>query len=237
MCGIAGILNTEAASDGHSLRRLSTSMAAALEHRGPDDAGSWVDESAGIALAHRRLEVVGLGAQGHQPMQSDSGRWVISYNGELYNAPAVRARLSSAGVSFRGSSDTEVLVAGLDRWGLLDTLDRVEGMFAFAAWDTGSRCLYLVRDRFGEKPLYYGWTGGRFVFASELKALHAIPTFQAVVDRDAVAQFLRLNCVPAPSCIYRGFAKLRPGSLVTIEAGARPDRLPDQEVFWSADQA
>ena len=237
MCGIAGILDPAASSGADELRSRADSMAATLEHRGPDDTATWVDESAGVALAHRRLEVVGRGAQGRQPMLSRSGRWVVSYNGELYNVPALRTRLESEGASFRGSSDTEVLVAGLERWGLADTLHRVEGMFAFAAWDARTRRLHLARDRFGEKPLYYGWAGGQFAFASELKAFHALPRFDAVVDRDVVAQFLRLSCVPAPDCIYRGLAKLRPGSLVTVEAGTRSAMLPDPVTFWSAEQA
>jgi asparagine synthase (glutamine-hydrolysing) len=212
-------------------------MAQALVARGPDDAGYWVDGPAGIALAHRRLEVVGLGSQGHQPMVSAGGRWVVSYNGELYNAADLRRRLGGTGTVFSGSSDTEVLVAALDRWGLAGTLDLVEGMFAFAAWDAEARRLHLVRDRFGEKPLYYGWSGGRFVFASELKAFHRLAGFAPVVDRQAVARFLALGCVPAPGCIYRGLAKLAPGCRAAVDATTAPGRLPDQEAFWSADQA
>ena len=237
MCGIVGILDPKASTGAEDLRKLADSMATALEHRGPDNAGSWTDEVIGIALAHRRLEVVGRGPQGRQPMSSQSGRWILSYNGELYNAPALRDHLVSDGVRFRGTSDTEVLVAGLDRWGLTETLQRVEGMFAFGAWDTHTRRLHLVRDRFGEKPLYYGWAGSRFVFASELKAFHALSGFAPTVDRDAVAEFLRLSCVPAPACIFRGFAKLAPGSFVTVQAGIGIGRLPPQEEFSSAQQA
>ena len=139
---------------------------------------------------------------------------------------SLRARLEESGAVFRGTSDTEVLVVGLDRWGLDETLEGIEGMFAFGAWDAASRTLHLARDRFGEKPLFYGWTGGRFAFASELKAFHAIPRFDPVIDRAAVAQFLRLNCVPAPQCIYGGMAKLLPGSRVSVGAGARPGPPP-----------
>ena len=194
-------------------------MASTLVHRGPDDGGSWVEVDAGVALGHRRLEVVGRGAQGQQPMESPSGRWVVSYNGELYNTSGLRAQLAAAGLTTRGTSDTEVLVGGLDHWGLESTLERIEGMFAFAAWDRHERQLHLARDRFGEKPLYYGWAGPIFAFASELKAFHVLPTFAARVDRDAVAQYLRLSCVPTPSCIYRGLAKLAPGSRTCIEVG------------------
>ena len=136
-------------------------MAATLVHRGPDDAGTWVDAEAGVGLGHRRLEVVGRGAQGQQPMGSPSGRWVVSYNGELYNTAALRAQLEGAGLIIHGTSDTEVLVGGLDHWGIEGTLERIEGMFAFAAWDRRERRLHLARDRFGEKPLYYGWAGSR----------------------------------------------------------------------------
>ncbi len=237
MCGIAGIFDPAKSTGADALRALAHAMAKPLAHRGPDDAGCWVDARAGVALAHRRLEVVGRGPQGRQPMQSDSGRWVVTYNGELYNAPALRSHLRSARVTLRGSSDTEVLVAALETWGLADTLDRLEGMFAFAAWDANRRRLHLVRDRFGEKPLYYGWTSRRFVFASELKAFHALPDFAPQVDRAAVAQFLRLSCVPAPMSIFRGFAKLRPGCLVTIEPGACHTPLPEQDTYWSANRA
>ena len=237
MCGIAGILDTEGASGGDELARVAADMAETLIHRGPDDAATWSDPAAGVALSHRRLEVVGRGPQGGQPMRSPSGRWVITYNGELYNAPSLRARLEQTGAAFGGTSDTEVLVVGLDRWGLEETLDRIEGMFAFGAWDAASRSLHLARDRFGEKPLFYGWTRGRFAFASELKAFHAIPRFDPVVDRDAVAQFLRLNCVPAPQCIYGDLAKLLPGSRVSVGAGSRPGVLPVPVPYWSADAA
>jgi asparagine synthase (glutamine-hydrolysing) len=237
MCGIAGILDPAGATDGGELARVADAMAGTLTHRGPDDAGCWTDPAVGVALSHRRLEVVGRGPQGGQPMRSPSGRWVLTYNGELYNAPSLRAQLEGSGAVFRGTSDTEVLVVGIDRWGLEETLERIEGMFAFGAWDAASRCLHLARDRFGEKPLFYGWTGGRFAFASELKAFHAIPRFDPDIDRDAVAQFLRLSSVPAPQCIYRGLAKLVPGSRVALDAAARPGILPAQIPYWSAPAA
>ena len=234
MCGIAGVLDRGGASEGE-LGRLAAAMAQTLSHRGPDDDGVWTDEFAGVALAHRRLEVVGRGGQGHQPMHA--GSWVLNYNGELYNAADVRAKLAASGIAPKGSSDTEVLVLALDTWGLVETLRRVEGMFAFAAWDATSQELHLVRDRFGEKPLYYGWVGARFLFASELKAFHMVPGFGPRVDRSAVARFLQLSCVPAPHCIFEGFAKLRPGSLVTLSTKARPPGLPEQRAYWSAGQA
>ena len=212
-------------------------MASTLIHRGPDDAGTWVDAEVGVGFGHRRLEVVGRGTQGQQPMGSPSGRWIVSYNGELYNTPALRAELEGTGLNIRGTSDTEVLVGGLDRWGLYGTLERIEGMFAFAAWDRRERRLHLARDRFGEKPLFYGWAGPVFAFASELKAFHTLPTFEARVDRDAVAEYLRLSCVPAPACIYQGLAKLGPGARVCVETGTAPGRLPQQVPYWSAGDA
>ena len=141
-------------------------MASTLVHRGPDAAGTWVDAKSGVGFGHRRLEVVGRGSQGEQPMLSSSTRWVVSYNGELYNTSTLHEELEGAGLFVRGTSDTEVLVAGLDHWGLERTLERIEGMFAFAAWDQRERRLHLARDRFGEKPLYYGWAGSVFAFAS-----------------------------------------------------------------------
>jgi asparagine synthase (glutamine-hydrolysing) len=234
MCGIAGMVDPAGARDGE-LGRLAESMASALAHRGPDDSGVWEDASAGVALAHRRLEVVGRGAQGRQPMQA--GAWVLNYNGELYNTAELSSALASAGAAPRGSSDTEALALSLETWGLDETLRRIEGMFAFAAWDRRSRALHLVRDRFGEKPLFYGWVGRRFVFASELKAVHTIAGFRPGIDPAAVAAFLQFSCVPAPQCIYEGFAKLRPGSLTTLTGDCSPGRLPEQHVYWSAEAA
>ena len=146
-------------------------MADAFVHRGPDGEGTWSDPEAGIALSHRRLAVVGLGEAGAQPMTSRSGRWVISYNGEIYNAPELTRRLEALGVVLRGTSDTEVLVEAIDAWGVAATLEAINGMFAFAAWDREERKLTLARDRLGEKPLLYGTIGGRFAFASELRGL------------------------------------------------------------------
>jgi asparagine synthase (glutamine-hydrolysing) len=234
MCGIAGLVDRAGAPEGE-LSRLATGMASALEHRGPDDSGVWEDTPAGVALAHRRLEVVGRGAQGRQPMRA--GPWVLNYNGELYNTAELRAALAAAGAATRGTSDTEALALALATWGLDETLRRVEGMFAFAAWDGRTRALHLVRDRFGEKPLFYGWVGPRFVFASELKAFHTLAGFGPSIDQAAVASFLQFSCVPAPQCIYDGFAKLRPGSLVTLTGATVPGTLPEQHPYWSAEAA
>ncbi len=234
MCGIAGLLDPATGAGAERLGALAGTMAARLEHRGPDDRGLWVDPGGRIALGHRRLSVVDISPQGHQPMVSADGRWVLAYNGEIYNFPALRRRLTAAGLAFRGDSDTEVLLGAVQEWGLDAALEASEGMFAFALWDRHRGELHLARDRFGEKPLFYGWTGGLLAFASELKALRALPGFTAELDRRAVALFLRHNCIPAPRTVYRGVAKLLPGHLVTVDASA-PSGAPLRcRAYWSA---
>ncbi len=237
MCGIAGLFDPKRTTGAEALGREVAAMTATLTHRGPDAGGFWSDADHGVALGHRRLSVVELGPEGAQPMVSSDGRWVVSYNGEIYNHRALRHRLATEGLAFRGGSDTEVLLAAVATWGLEGALESCEGMFALALWDRLRHELHLVRDRFGEKPLYYGWVGGRLAFASELKALCRIPGFDADIDRDAVALFLRHNCVPAPHTIYRGLSKLLPGHLVTVGADARPGGLPPARAYWSARQA
>ena len=233
MCGIAGLLDPNASTSADRLGALAATMAASVEHRGPDDSGLWVDADAGLAFGHRRLAVIDLGMGGAQPMVSSGGRWVLAYNGEIYNHPEVRHRLEQGGTLFRSSSDTEVLLAAVERWGVERALDACEGMFAAALWDRRDRVLHLVRDRFGEKPLYYGWVGKVFAFGSELKALCALPGFGAELNRRAVASYLRHNCVPAPDTIWQGVRKLVPGHLVTLHAPT-PGVLPEQHCYWSA---
>jgi len=223
MCGIAGLL-TRGAVDPASLR----GMAEALHHRGPDDQGVWQDDAAGIGLAHRRLAIVDLSPAGHQPMQDASGRYVLIYNGEIYNHAALRAEIGAAAeaagapIAWRGHSDTEVLLACIDRWGLEATLERAAGMFALALWDRRDRVLRLARDRFGEKPLYFGWVGGSFAFASELKALLALPGFDNPIDRRALSRFASRAFVPAPLSIYERIFKLQPAHILSIDASAIP---------------
>jgi asparagine synthase (glutamine-hydrolysing) len=209
-------------------------MAATLAHRGPDDEGLWVDATGRVAFGHRRLAVVDLSEHGHQPMASPDGRWVLSYNGEIYNFRALRERLAGAGVSFRGGSDTEVVVNAVQAWGVERTLGAIEGMFAIALWDRDRDELHLVRDRFGEKPLYVGWVRGRLAFASELKAFHALPGFAPTLDRDAIAAFLRHNCIPAPRTAFTGVDKLRPGTWVTVAGSAPVGAPPAFRTYWSA---
>ncbi len=170
-------------------------------------------------------------------MVSSGGRWVVSYNGEIYNHPQLRHRLERAGTRFRGECDTEVLLAAVERWGVDPALDACEGMFAAALWDRKNRELYLIRDRFGEKPLYFGWVGSLFAFGSELKALCRLPGFEAELDRESVARFLRQNCIPAPHTIWRGVRKLLPGHLVTLTAAPTMGALPRQRRYWSAADA
>ena len=237
MCGIAGLFEPLGASGADRLGRDAAAMASTLAHRGPDDEGLWVDPTGRVAFGHRRLAVVDLGPHGHQPMESADGRWVLSYNGEIYNFRVLRERLAAAGMTFRGSSDTEVVVAAVQSWGVKRTLEAIEGMFAIALWDRRRDELHLVRDRFGEKPLYAGWVAGRLAFASELKAFHALPGFAPTLDRDAVAAFLRHNCIPAPRTVFTDVAKLRPGTWVTYPGSAPPGSSPDVRTFWSAPEA
>lgn len=230
MCGIAGAWQPGA--DTEVLAAQARAMAAAIAHRGPDDAGVWVDAEAGLALGHRRLAILDLSAAGHQPMLSACGRWVIAFNGEIYNHQELRAQLQAAGAApnWRGHSDTETLLAAIAHWGLEQTLRRCTGMFALALWDRERRVLALARDRLGEKPLYYGWQGGAFLFGSELKALRAHPAFVGGIDRGALALLLRYNYVPAPYSIHPGIRKLPPGTWLELDAGTRD---PAPRAYWS----
>lgn len=230
MCGLTGFLGI---TSQRGMAETAKEMTNAMIHRGPDDTGSWEDEVAGLALGHSRLSIVDLSAAGHQPMHSASGRWVIAFNGEIYNHMALRDALQAdKGVpAWRGHSDTETLLAAFEYWGVEATLQRCVGMFAIALWDRQTRTLTLARDRFGEKPLYYGWVGQgeqrAFVFGSELKALKAYPGFDAPVCRQALAQYLRFMYVPAPRSIYQGIYKLEPGCLLTVQ-GQPPAAAPAQ---------
>ena len=215
LCGIAGLW-----TKGSPDLALLTRMATAIVHRGPDDAGIWIDSEAGLGLAHRRLSIVDLSPHGHQPMLSSDGRFALSFNGEIYNHRALRVMLDDEGRTpeggWRGHSDTETLVEAIAAWGLDSVLDRLVGMFAFALWDRRERALHLVRDRFGEKPLYYGWAGRDFVFASELKAIRVHPDFDPQIDRRALHAFAAHTNVPAPLSIYRRIFKLEPGCVLTL---------------------
>jgi len=233
VCGVTGILAPARDVSAEILGAQVTAMADAVRHRGPDDAGVWVDAAAGIAFGHRRLSIIDLSAHGHQPMVSPSGRYVLTYNGEIYNFAALRASLEQRGHAFRGHSDTEVLLALIDERGLHEALTEVTGMFAFGLWDRRDRVLHLARDRLGEKPLYYGWCGATLLFGSELKALRAHPAFCADVDRGVLALYLRRNCVPSPYTIHTGILKVPPGTTVTVRASDSPGILKDPVPYWS----
>lgn len=216
MCGFAGFLDLTAATPDRE--KVVRAMASTLVHRGPDDDGAWVDDEAGVALGFRRLAILDLSPQGHQPMASHDGRWVISFNGEIYNHAALRERLGG-GIAWRGHSDTEVLLEAVSAWGIDGALDAFDGMFAFALWDRQQRVLTLARDRFGEKPLYWSRSGGALLFGSELKALAAHPGWQGGIDRDALALFMRLGWIPAPHTIHPGVFKLPPGHVMQVSGG------------------
>jgi asparagine synthase (glutamine-hydrolysing) len=213
-------------------------MAHTLRHRGPDSSGVWSDPEAGIAFGHRRLSIIDLSREGHQPMVSPSGRFVITYNGEIYNFLALRRELEALGYAFRGHSDTEVMLGAIDSWGLEATLSKLTGMFALALWDRESRTLHLVRDRLGKKPLYAGFVGRDLVFASELKAFYAHPAFAPEIDRGAQLLLLRHGYVPTPHSIYRGVFKLPPAGWLPVSG--EPDALQDNDLrervrfYWSA---
>ncbi len=216
MCGFAGFLDLASTTpDRDSVVRA---MAATLIHRGPDDDGVWVDDQAGIALGFRRLAILDLSPQGHQPMHSHDGRWVISFNGEIYNHAAIKARLDPA-IVWRGHSDTEILLEAVAAWGVEAALAQFDGMFALALWDRAERILYLARDRFGEKPLYWAEAGGSLLFGSELKSLAAHPRWDKTLDRDAMGLFMRLGWIPAPHTIYAKARKLEPGMVMRVKAG------------------
>lgn len=231
MCGIAGFLDPRRRWCPQDGQRIAASMAAEMVHRGPDDAGAHAEPESDLAFGFRRLAIVDLTEAGHQPMVSASGRSVIVYNGEIYNADDLRRDLAARGIRFRGHSDTEVLLEACEAWGIDATLPRLIGMFAFAVFDRTTRRLSLARDRFGKKPLYLAQHGGAVLFGSELRALRAHPLFEAVQDDQALSAFLRYGWVPAPLCIYKDVEQLPPGGIATIG----PDGMVRVERWWRAD--
>jgi len=235
MCGITGFFTPSPTQTRGDMQNALTAMSAALTHRGPDDSGLWLDETCGIGLGFRRLAILDLSPTGHQPMISANGRYVMVFNGEAYNFGTVRDELTVRGVSFRGTSDTEVLLEAVCAWGLEAALAKFNGMFAFALWDRQEKTLTLVHDRLGVKPLYYGWMGNTLLFGSELKALRAHPAFSSNIDRDALSLYLRYNYIPTPFSIYRNLRKLPAGSMLCI----RPETGPGAEEmisYWSASE-
>ncbi|MEG4320536.1 MULTISPECIES: asparagine synthase (glutamine-hydrolyzing) [unclassified Microcoleus] len=230
MCGITGLFDAVQQMSAQEMGSVAEKMSDSLEHRGPDDRGIWVDAQKGIALGHRRLAIIDISPEGHQPMVCADGRYAIAFNGEIYNFLELRGELERLGHRFRGHSDTEVMLASFSEWGLDRAIRRFNGMFAFALWDCQEGVLHLGRDRLGEKPLYYGWVDQTFLFGSELKALKAYPHFQAEINRDALTLFLRYSYIPAPYSIYQGIYKLPPGTILTCKsAGTHQEPVP----YWS----
>lgn len=228
MCGFVGYWNKKGADVS-----IVEKMASRIQHRGPDDRGAWLDKKAGLALAHRRLSIIDLSPAGHQPMASPCGRYTLVYNGEIYNHLDLRKEIESTGGRFywKGHSDTETLLAGISHWGVEKTLERLNGMFAFALWDRSEQNLFLARDRMGEKPLYYGRCGDTFLFGSELKALSGHPDWQGDVDRNALTLYLRHNYVPAPWSIYKGIKKLPPAHIVVIRDAGQ--EMTEPKSYWN----
>lgn len=234
MCGIAGFITTRPAESRQLVEQV-TRMTDQIVHRGPDDSGVWVDAESGVGLGLRRLAIVDLSPAGHQPMVSACGRFVIAFNGEVYNFGALREELLPRGHQFRGHSDTEVILAAVTEWGLEAAVKKFVGMFAIALWDKRQRTLHLVRDRLGIKPVYYAWGGPSFLFGSELKALRAHPDFVPSINRDALALYMRYNEVPQPFSIYQKTFKLPPGCILSVPVRER--LLPREATpapFWSA---
>jgi asparagine synthase (glutamine-hydrolysing) len=230
VCGIAGIWDPSGKLDATASAKQ---MLDAIVHRGPDGEGLWRHDDLNLVLGHRRLAIVDLSETGRQPMQSAGQRFTVTFNGEIYNFLKLRRELEGRGVLFRGQSDTEVLLAAFEVWGVREAVDRCIGMFALAVWDANRRSLTLVRDRFGEKPLYYSLDGGRLVFASELKAMMALPSFERKIDRRVLRLFLRHNYVPSPHSIFQGTHKLSPGTMLEIAADGSGALRTDEETYWS----
>jgi asparagine synthase (glutamine-hydrolysing) len=234
MCGVTGLWMP---AGGLDVEGTVGAMADTLVHRGPDDAGTWLEPSTGLALGHRRLSILDLSPEGHQPKVSESGRFVIAFNGEIYNFRQLREQLSGLGHQFRGHSDTEVLLAALEEWDIHGTLPRLNGMFAFATWDSARYTLHLARDRLGEKPMFWCLDGGRLALASELRALRRVPWFSGRIDHGALRLFVRHNYVPAPHTIFEGVEKLLPGTVVSFRANDGAVRLHERREYWSLRRA
>ena len=237
MCGIAGYLDNKI---NYPSAKISEAMGDAIFHRGPDSSGLWQDETIGINLIHRRLAILDLSPAGHQPMLSGSGRYVLVFNGEIYNFKQVIAALEAkhGAIQWRGHSDTEVILSAIESYGFVSALNMFEGMFAIALWDNQLQKLYLARDRLGEKPLYYGYSNGVFLFASELKALRQHPKFSAKINRAAIGQYLLHSCVPAPLSILEGIYKLMPAHYLELSYSEYCDQLlPVSKKYWQLDSS
>lgn len=235
MCGIAGYFSPRLVSEENA-KGILRSMTNAIIHRGPDDEGQWCDLQAGIGLGMRRLSIIDLSPAGHQPMKSACGRYTLVFNGEIYNHKSIRAELESKGLApaWRGHSDTEVLLAAISAFGFKKALQAANGMFAIALWDARERTLELAIDRFGEKPIYYGWSNGHFLFGSELKSLRVHPAWIGDIDRNAISLLLRHVYIPAPYCIYQNISKIEPGQIVRLHASSHQCEF---DRYWSTEEA
>ena len=229
MCGIAGFWQTKNSGKKEELEAMVHKMSETLDHRGPDDAGSWVDEKSGLAMGHRRLSILDLSSRGHQPMESFRGRYVIAYNGEIYNFKELRQELENQ-VRFKTECDTEVILAAISEWGIEEALLRFNGMFAFVLWDKRDKRLFIARDRIGIKPLYYGIQDGVLYFSSELKAIRANPLFKPILDKDALSLFFRYSYIPAPYSVYKNIRKLGEGRYLAVDS----DLGIKESCYWDA---
>ena len=236
MCGINGFYSKSLSTFNNVIVKMNS----AISHRGPDTGGTWLDRNSGIVLGHQRLSIIDLSAAGSQPMESNSGKFILTYNGEIYNHLEIRKEIENnySNIKWKSNSDTETLLEAIDLWGINKTLQKIEGMFAFALWNKKTRSLLLARDRIGEKPLYFGWQGiGNdkvFLFGSELKSLKVHPEFERKINRDAITLQLRHNCIPAPYSIYKGIYKLLPGHFLQLnENDLKNSLLPSTQHYWS----
>lgn len=237
MCGFTGFLTKNASFSKTEMHRIASDMLETIIHRGPDAGDVWQDPDVGCVLGHRRLSIIDLSEEGAQPMASESERYIISYNGEVYNFPEIREECEEKGVVFRGSSDTEIMLAAIEIWGLNQALQKFNGMFAFALWDRKERELHLVRDRMGKKPLYVGWAGNALVFGSELKTLNAYPDFKKEINKDALAIYLNYACMQAPHCIYKNVWSLPAGHRFSVHLdnlSVGSDLKTEMKPYWSA---
>ncbi|MES2987617.1 MAG: hypothetical protein V4808_06910, partial [Pseudomonadota bacterium] len=229
MCGIAGFVRLSG-FEAEQASQILRAMTDAIAHRGPDDSGEWLSPDAGVAFGHRRLAVVDLSKAGHQPMRSACGRYVLIFNGEIYNHQEMRAEIGAQ--AWRGHSDTETLLAGISAWGLEKALRKCVGMFALALWDIQERRLSLARDRIGEKPLYYGWNKGVFLFGSELKALRAYTGFGAAIDRQALELLARQGYISGAQTIFQGISRVPPGAIVELRLN-KGDTASATVEYWN----
>lgn len=236
MCGITGFINITGDKEDAARQAIGAAMAQAITHRGPDGQDIWQERESGVVLTHRRLAIIDLSDGGKQPMMSPSGRYVVTYNGEIYNYRELKSELETQGCIFKSESDTEVMLMAFDRWGIDTALKKLNGMFAIALWDRQEKYIHFMRDRFGKKPLYIGWAGNDLVFGSELKSFHAHPDFKADMNRDILALYMRYGYVHAPHCIYQNMWQVMPAGRVSLDVSslqAGANLVEKNQTYWS----